>query len=52
MKNHTTMKLTEGDIERLLDALYSQFPENMTEEENAHADRLIKRLNRAFDRLP
>ena len=52
MRNHTTMKLYEGDIERLLDALLSQFPENLSEEENDHNDRLIKRLNRALDRLP
>ena len=47
----TTLRLTEGDIERLLDGLLSQFPENMTDEENAHADRLIQRLHRAQERL-
>ena len=51
MKNHTTFRLSEGDIERLLDALLSQFPENLSQEESDHADRLVKRLNRAFDRL-
>ena len=51
MKTHTTINLTEGDVERLLDALLGQFPENLSDEENAHASRLIKRLNRASDRL-
>lgn len=51
MKNTTTIKLNEGDIERLIDALLSQFPENLTEEQNDHCDRLLKRLYRAQDRV-
>ena len=51
LPTQTSLKLTEADVECLLNALLSQFPENLTEEENAYSDRLIKRLYRAQDRL-
>ena len=50
-QNHTTIKLTREEVLGLLDALESQHLFCLDEEELATRDRLMKRLDRALDRV-
>ena len=51
MKNHTTVKLTREEVLSLLDALEARHLFLLDRDELATHERLMKRLDRALDRV-